>query len=124
MGRRALPALLAVVAAAADARGAHGLAFDALLAAVPITAVVALVCFGEYLEHRAGSLAGLQSLLWGLSLALVVLSCAARSPAGDTHTLPPLGASSLVGLLVVLGLKLVLAAAPYLRRIALHPAKP
>ena len=44
VGRRALPALLAVIAAAADARGAHGLAFDALLAAVPFTAVTALVC--------------------------------------------------------------------------------
>ena len=30
VGRRALPALLALVAAIADARGAHGLAFDAL----------------------------------------------------------------------------------------------
>jgi hypothetical protein len=64
VGRRALPALLAVVAALADARGAHGLAYDALLAAVPFTAVTALVCFGEYLEHRAGPVGGLQSLQW------------------------------------------------------------
>ncbi len=124
MGRRALPALLAVVAAVADARGAHGLAFDALFAAIPFTAVTALVCFGEHLEHRAGSLSGLQSLLWGLSLALLVLSCAARSPATQTHTLPPLGASALIACLAVFGLKLALTGLPYLRRLALHPAKP
>jgi hypothetical protein len=119
-----LPVLLAVIAAVADARGAHGLAFDALLAAVPFTAVTALVCFGEYLEHRLGSLAALQSLLWAFALALLVLSCAARSPATQTHTLPPLGASALVACLGVFAIKLVLACAPYLRRLSLHPAKP
>ena len=124
VGRRALPALLAVIAAVADARGAHGLAFDALLAAVPCTAIVALICFGEYLEHRTGSLSGLQSLLWGLALALLVLSCAARSPASETNTLPTLGASALVACLAVFGLKLALACVPYLRRLALQPAKP
>ncbi len=119
-----LPALLAVIAAAADARGAHGLAFDLLLAAIPFTAVTALICFGEHLEHREGSLSGLQSLLWGLSLALLVLSCAARSPATETHTLPPLGASALAACLAVFAIKLLLAAVPALRRLALHPAKP
>ena len=124
VGRRVLPALLAVIAAAADARGAHGIAFDALLAAVPCTAVVALICFGEYLEHRSGSLSGLQSLLWGLALALLVLSCAARSPATQTHSLPTLGASALAGCLAIFGLKLALACVPALRRLALQPAKP
>jgi hypothetical protein len=124
VGRRVLPALLAVIAAVADARGAHGLAFDALLAAVPFTAVTALICFGEYLEHRQGSLAGLQSLLWGLALALLVLSCAARSPATQTDTLPPLGASALIACLAVFAIKLVLAGAPHLRRLTLRPAKP
>jgi hypothetical protein len=124
VGRRALPALLAIIAAVADARGAHGLAFDALLAAVPVTAVVGLVCFGEYLEERPGSLAGVQSLLWGLALAFLVLSCAARSPAAETQTLPTLGASALVACLAVFGLKVVLAAVPFVRRLALQPAKP
>ena len=82
------------------------------------------ICFGEYLEHRAGSLGGLQSLLWGLALAFLVLSCAARSPAAETQTLPPLGASALAACLVVFGIKLLLAAAPHLRRLSLHPAKP
>ena len=108
----------------ADARGAHGLAFDALLAAVPFAAVTALVSFGEYLERDEGSLGGLQSLLWGLALALLVLSCAARSPATQMHTLPPLGASALMACLGVFAIKLVLAGAPYLKRVGLRPAKP
>lgn len=124
MARRALPALLVIVAAFADARGAHGLAFDALLAAVPFTAVSALVGFGEYLEQREDSVAGLQALLWTLAVGLLVLSCAARSPATGTHTLPPLGASALVGCLAVLGIKAFVAIVPQLRRVALHTAKP
>ena len=113
-----------VVAAFADARGAHGLAFDALLGAIPFTAVAALVSFGAYLEDRTDAIGGLQSLLWALALTLVVLSCAARSPATATHTLPPLGWSALVASLGVFAIKAVVAAAPYLRRPAMRPAKP
>jgi hypothetical protein len=124
LGRRVLPALLVVIAAFADARGAHGLAFDALLGAIPFAAVSALVGFGEYLEQREDSVAGLQALLWTLAVALLVLSCAARSPATQTHALPPLGASALVGCLAVLAIKVCVAVAPQLRRVALHTAKP
>jgi hypothetical protein len=124
VARRALPALLVLVAAFADARGAHGLAFDALLGAVPFAAVSALVGFGEYLEDREDSVAGLQALLWTLATSLLVLSCAARSPATETHALPPLGASALVGCLAVLAIKAFVAIAPQLRRVALHTAKP
>ena len=124
MARRALPALLVLVAAFADARGAHGLAFNALLGAVPFAAVSALVGFGEYLEHRENSVAGLQALLWTLAAGLLVLSCAARSPATETHALPPLGASALVGCLAVLAIKACVAIVPQLRRVALHTAKP
>ena len=124
VARRALPALLVIVAAFADARGAHGLAFDALLGAVPFAAVSALVGFGEYLEQREDSVAGLQALLWTLAVGLLVLSCAARSPATQTHVLPPLGASALVGCLAVLGIKAFVAIVPQLRRVALHTAKP
>jgi hypothetical protein len=124
VGRRALPALLAVAAAIADARGAHGLAFDALLGAVPFAAVASLVAFGSYLEERDDAVAGLQALLWGVALVLIVLSCAARSPATETQTLPPLGASALGACLAVFAIKLCVAVAPYLRRLVLHPAKP
>ena len=54
-------------------------------------------------------------------------SCSRAPPARlppQTQTLPPLGASALVACLVVFGLKVVLAGAPHLRRLALHPAKP
>jgi len=125
VGRRVLPVLLAVLAAFADARGAYGLAFDALLGAIPFAAVSALVGFGEYLERREDALRGLQALLWTLALALLVLSCAARSPASRTDSLPALGASALVCCLAVLAIKVCVAAAPHLRRLALaQPAKP
>lgn len=124
VGRRSLPALLALVAAVADTRGAHGLAFDALLAAIPFSAVCALVSFGGYLEEREYAVGALQALLWTMATALLVLSCAVRSPAIQMHTLPPLGASALVACLAVFALKACLAAAPYIRRLAVTPAKP
>jgi hypothetical protein len=120
-----LPALLAIVAAVADRHGSHGLAFDALLGAVPFAAVSAIVAFGEYLDRREDAVAAMQALLWGIALGLLVLSCAARSPATQAHTLPPLGWSALVASLGVFGLKAVLGVAPFLRRLALvRPAKP
>lgn len=124
VGRRVLPVLLAVAAAVADRHGSHSLAFDALLGAVPFAAVSAIVAFGDYLERREDPLVALQALLWGLALALLVLSCAARSPATAAHTLPPLGWSALVASLGVFALKLCLAAAPFVRKLAFHPAKP
>jgi len=116
--------VLVVIAACADARGAHGLAFDALLGAIPFAAVSALAGFGNYLERRDDAVAGLQALLWTLALGLLVVSCAARSPETQTHALPPLGASALVACLAVLGIKLCVAAVPYLRRTAFAAAKP
>jgi hypothetical protein len=125
VGRRALPALLAVIAAVADAHGSHGLAFYALLGAVPFAAVSALVSFGDVLERGEDARLALQTLLWGLVVVLRVLSCAARSPATQAHTLPPLGWSALVACLGVFGVKACVFAAPYLRRLALvRPAKP
>ena len=114
-----------IAAAIADTRGSHGLAFDALLAAVPFAAVAALESFGAYLDDRREGLRGLQSLLWTLALALIVLSCAARSPATETHSLPALGWSALVACLAVFALKACVAAVPVVRRLSLaHPAKP
>jgi hypothetical protein len=121
--RRALPVVLAVVAAVADSRGAYGLAMDALIAAVPFTAVAALLAFGDYLEDRERPLAGLQAVLWGCGLVLVILSCAVRSPAAQTHQLPTLASSALTACLVVYAVKALMALAPY-ARLALRPAKP
>ncbi len=125
MGRRVLPALLALVAAVADTHGAHGLAFDALLGAIPFAAVAALEAFGAYLEHRENAVGGVQALLWTVALGLLVLSCAARSPVTQTSTLPPLGWSALVACLGVFAIKVTVAVAPFLRRLALaQTAKP
>lgn len=120
--RRVLPAVLAVLAAYADGHGSHGLAFDALLAAVPFAAVAGLESFGSYLDTRRG---GVHALLWALALALLVLSCAARSPATAAGTLPALGASALAAALVVFAVKTCVAAGPLVRRAALvRAAKP
>jgi hypothetical protein len=125
MGRRSLPALLALVAAFADGRGAHAFAFDALLGAIPFAAVAALEAFGTYLEDRENAVGGLQALLWTLALGLLVLSCAARSPSAHGAALPPLGWSALVACLGVFAIKLTVAAAPIARRLMLaQPAKP
>lgn len=124
MGRRVFPALLTILAAYADGRGSHGLAFDALLGAVPFAAVAALSTFGAYLDAR-DFVAALQAALWTVALALLVLSCAARSNAAETHTLPALGSSALAACLGVFAVKAVVAAVPQLRRLALlRPAKP
>jgi hypothetical protein len=123
--RRVLPGLLAVAAAYADGRGSHGLAVDALLCAIPFAAVAALESFGAFLEERADAVLGVQAVLWALALALLVLSSAARSSAGQTNSLPTLGASALVAALVVLGAKACLAVVPFVRRAAfVRPAKP
>jgi len=125
VGRRVLPVLLAIAAAFADSRGSHGLAFDALLGAIPLAAVAALETFSAYLDDRADGVRGLQALLWTLALGLLVLSCAARSPATETHALPALGWSALVACLGVFGIKACVATLPVLRRVALaQPAKP
>jgi hypothetical protein len=111
VGRRVLPVFLAIVAAVADRHGDHGLAFYALLGAVPFAATSGIVAF--------------QALLWGFALALLVLSCAARSPATASHQLPPLGWSALVATLGVFALKGCLGVMPLLRQLALaRPAKP
>jgi hypothetical protein len=123
--RRVLPGLFAIAAFYADGRGSHGLAFYALLGAIPFAAVSALETFGTFLDARDDAIAGVQALLWALALALLVLSCAARSPETTAGTLPTLGASALVAALVVFAVKTCVAAGPLVRRVALvRTAKP
>ena len=125
VGRRALPAILAIAAAVADRHGSHGLAFYALLGAVPFAATCGIVSFGEYLERREDPVAAVQSLLWAIALGLLVLSCAARSPATQADRLPPLGWSALLACLGVFAVKVCVAIAPFVRRLALvRTAKP
>jgi hypothetical protein len=123
VGRRFFPGLLVVVAALADSRGRHGLALDALLTAVPFAAVAAIAAFGGYLDRRDDAVVALQTLLWGVALVLLIVSCEVRSNA--IHGVPRLAISSLVACLGVFAIKAAVAVAPHLRRLAeLRPAKP
>ena len=117
-----LPAVLVAIAAIADGHGAHRLAFDALLAAVPFTAVAAIAAFGGYLDRRDDAVVALQALLWAATLVLLLVSCEVRSSA--VHGVPPVGVSSLVACLGIFAIKATVAVAPYVRRLALRPAKP
>jgi hypothetical protein len=117
------PALLVLLAAYADGRGSHGVAFDALLVAVPFAAVAALGGFAAYVDAREDPVVALQALLWAFVVGLLVLSCAVRSAA--LEGLPPLAVTSVVACLLLFAVKLVVAAAPYARRLVqLRPAKP
>jgi hypothetical protein len=78
MARRALPALLALIALFADLSGSHGVALAFVLASIPAAFVLALDCYGDALEARCG---GFRPLLTAAGLALLVLSAALRSPA-------------------------------------------
>jgi hypothetical protein len=118
-----LPALLVILAAIADSRGSHGIAFDVLLCAVPFAAVAALTAFGACLDARDDALLALQALLWGLVVLLLVVSCTVRSAA--LHGVPPLAVTSVIACLMIFAVMVVAAAAPYARRLAqLRPAKP
>jgi hypothetical protein len=118
-----LPAVLVTIAAIADAHAAHRFALDALLAAVPFTAVAAITAFGGYLDRRDDAVVALQALLWGLALVFLLVSCEARSSA--MHGVPPLAVSTLVACLGSFAIQATVAVAPHLRRLAaLRPAKP
>jgi len=113
MGRRAVPVVLVVAAAAADGAGAHGLAFYALLLAVPAAAAVALDAFGRVLD---GAQEHLHLLLWTIVLGLVVVGAAARAPAVTEGVVPALGRSALLGCLAVFCVQAAVALTAELRR--------
>jgi hypothetical protein len=116
VGLRVLTALLVLTAAIADATGSHGLAFYALLAAVPAAAACGLAVFGELLEQD-GRIA--QAFVWALVLTLVVVGAAARSPALLEGGVPVVGATALTACLGLLSVEGVLAAVMEFRRRAL-----
>ena len=105
MARRALPALLALIALFADLSGDHGVALGFLLAAIPAAFALALDCYGDALEARCG---GGRPLAAFAGLALLVLSAALRSPA-VVGGVPRLAVSSVVLCLLVYGGALVVA---------------
>jgi hypothetical protein len=108
MARRALPALLALIALIADLSGAHGVAFGFVLVAIPAAFVLALECYGDALEARCG---GVRPLLAGGGVVLLVLSAALRSPA-VVGGVPRLAVSAVVLCLVLYAAALLGAVLP------------
>ncbi|HYZ93296.1 MAG TPA: hypothetical protein VFA34_13055 [Actinomycetota bacterium] len=97
MARRLLPALLVFAAFLSDVRGSHGVALGLLLVAIPAACALALECYGDALEARCS---GFRPLVAGVSVALLVLSAALRSPA-VVGGVPQLAVSALVMTLVL-----------------------
>jgi hypothetical protein len=112
MARRAVPVGLVVAAAAADGAGLHGLAFYALLLAIPGAAAVALEEVGGLVERQGDHL---RALLWGLVLALTVVGTAVRASA-VSGTVPALARSALLGCLAIFCVQATIAAAAEFRR--------
>jgi hypothetical protein len=107
VGRRSLLAALVLAAPLADAGGAHGLAFWALAAALPVACACGLASFGCFLDDRVDAVASLQALLWIPALLLLLVAAAARGPELGADTVPRLGTTALVACLAVLALKAV-----------------
>jgi hypothetical protein len=103
VARRALPALLALIALVADASGGHGVALAFVLLAIPAAFGLMLECYGDALEARCG---GLRPVLAAAGLGLLVLSAALRSPA-LVGGVPRLAVSAVVFCLLLYGAALV-----------------
>ena len=105
--RRWFPIAIALAAAGAGSAGAPRLFSYLVLAAVPVTAVGALVAFGELLDARAAAtvepVAALETLLFGVALLLLVAGAAAGSPTfAISGCLAVFGVQALLGLSVEL----------------------
>jgi hypothetical protein len=98
MGSRLLPLSLVLCVLAADAIGAHRLAFYLVLLAIPGAAAAAFVGMGDAL---AGGGAWLGAVCATLALALLVLGSAVRANA--PHGVPALAVSAVVAALVAYG---------------------
>jgi hypothetical protein len=122
MARRVLPALLVVMALLLDFGGSHEVALGLVLLAIPAAFVLALDCYGDTLEARCG---GIRPILAGISVLLLVLSAALRSPAVVGGT-PQFAVSALVLTLflyaaVALGVLMPVRRTPV---VALQPEQP
>ena len=111
--RRALAVGLLVMVAAADGAGAHGVAFYALLLAVPAVAVVALEAFGRVLDGGGDRL---HALLWAAVLGLVVSGAAARAPVVTEGAVPGVARSALVACLALICVQALLGLVAEFRR--------
>jgi hypothetical protein len=110
---------LVVTAALADVLSATGLAFTALVLAVPFAAASALGAYGELIDAEEQSVdshvARVQVACSALALVLLVLGAAARAPAVGEGAVPPLATSSLLVCLTALLVQAVVASARQIR---------
>jgi hypothetical protein len=102
---RAMAVLLLLAAIGADALGAQGVAFYLLLAAVVVTAHVALQAYGRLVDlpgaAPALAAARLNAALGVLALSLVLVAAAVHAHGA----VPPVGISAAVASLALLGLQ-------------------
>jgi hypothetical protein len=103
---------LVLAAVLADGAGEYGLAYYALVAAVPVAALAALYALGAVLDGSAAEPLDRVSLaLSGLGLPLLLLTAAVRAPVVGDGPPPRLGVTALVLCLVILVLQAALAGA-------------
>jgi hypothetical protein len=98
---RALPFVLALAVAGADARGRHSLALLLLLGAIPAAGAAALAAYGDALDGLCGAV---RPFAGALALLLLVVSAALRSPA-VVGGVPALALSAVIGAAVLYGLQ-------------------
>ena len=110
---RLSPIALVLAAALADHFGAHGLAFDALLLAVPLTAIAGLRSVADRLDGKADPA---NAFAWALMLALLLVATAARAPSIGDASVPAVARSALIACVVLFCLQAVAALAGELRR--------
>ena len=104
----ALPALLVLATAIADALTLHEPAFYLLIAAVPAAAVSALTALGDLLDGAASErFARARVVLSALALVWVVIAAAVRSASVDDGSVPPAAVSALVVCIAMFALQVV-----------------
>jgi hypothetical protein len=106
------PIALVLAAALADHFGAHTLAFDALLLAVPVTAIAGLRSVADRLDGKADPT---HAFAWALVLAFLLVATAARAPSVGAPSVPAVARSALIACVVVFCLQALAALAGELR---------
>ncbi len=94
---RLAPIALVLAAAFADHLGAHTIAFDFLLLAVPVTAIAGLRSVSERLDGKSAA----HAYGWAVVLALLLVATAARAPAVGDPSVPAVARSALIACVVV-----------------------
>ena len=110
---RLAPIALVLAAALADHLGAHTIAFDCLLLAVPVTATAGLRSVSERLDGRSNPA---HAYGWAVVLALLLVATAARAPAVGDPSVPAVARSAVIACVVVFCVQALAALTAELRR--------